>query len=161
MDWFEPSLQLCDSKGLNPYGPDKVYDAFHLLQTEPSIQRMVVSLSSDKAVWDAVLNNEVVRELQETLSEAEGSASENLDGNGSKAATSTLSWIFNSTKVKLMEIIEKVTNLVNELLPKDEKTTRVAKGGEDVGLFGDKLRTSFMLSIIVLLIVVVNRAHGA
>lgn len=27
---------------------------------------MVVSLSSDKAVWDAVLNNEVVRELRES-----------------------------------------------------------------------------------------------
>lgn len=26
-----------------------------------------MSLSSDKAVWDAVLNNEVVRELRESL----------------------------------------------------------------------------------------------
>lgn len=31
------------------------------------MQRMVISLSSDKAVWDAVLNNEVVRELKESL----------------------------------------------------------------------------------------------
>jgi hypothetical protein len=31
-----------------------------------SAQKMVVSLSSDKAVWDAVLNNAVVRELRET-----------------------------------------------------------------------------------------------
>lgn len=28
---------------------------------------MVVSLSSDKAVWDAVLNNEVVQELRNSL----------------------------------------------------------------------------------------------
>lgn len=28
---------------------------------------MVVSLSSDKAVWDAVLNNEVVQELRKSL----------------------------------------------------------------------------------------------
>jgi hypothetical protein len=27
---------------------------------------MVISLSSDKAVWDAVMNNEVVRELRES-----------------------------------------------------------------------------------------------
>lgn len=27
---------------------------------------MVISLSSDKAVWDAVLRNEVVRELRES-----------------------------------------------------------------------------------------------
>lgn len=28
---------------------------------------MVVSLSSDRAVWDAVMNNEVVRELRESF----------------------------------------------------------------------------------------------
>lgn len=30
---------------------------------------MVISLSSDKAVWDAVMNNEVVRELRESVNE--------------------------------------------------------------------------------------------
>lgn len=30
------------------------------------VQRMVLSLSSDKTVWDAVMNNEVVRELRES-----------------------------------------------------------------------------------------------
>lgn len=30
------------------------------------MQRMVLSLSSDKTVWDAVMNNEVVRELRES-----------------------------------------------------------------------------------------------
>lgn len=28
---------------------------------------MVISLSSDKAVWDAVLNNEAVREIRDSL----------------------------------------------------------------------------------------------
>lgn len=28
---------------------------------------MVISLSSDRAVWDAVMNNEVVRELRESF----------------------------------------------------------------------------------------------
>lgn len=32
----------------------------------PTSQRMVVSLSSDKAVWDAVLNNEAVREIRDS-----------------------------------------------------------------------------------------------
>lgn len=31
-------------------------------------QKMVKSLSSDKAVWDAILNNEAVRELRESFS---------------------------------------------------------------------------------------------
>jgi len=68
LDWIEPSPQ-CSPRMLQPYGSDRVYDAFHLLQTEPCIQRMVASLSTDKAVWDAVLKNEVVQELRESLSQ--------------------------------------------------------------------------------------------
>ncbi|KAH9673672.1 hypothetical protein KPL70_018188 [Citrus sinensis] len=67
LDWIEPSLCLSNSRMLQPYPADRVYDAFHLLQTEPSIQRMVISLSSDKAVWNAVLNNEAVQELKESF----------------------------------------------------------------------------------------------
>lgn len=33
----------------------------------PLFQRMVISLSSDKDVWNAVLNNEAVRELKESF----------------------------------------------------------------------------------------------
>ncbi|KDO38100.1 hypothetical protein CISIN_1g035288mg [Citrus sinensis] len=33
----------------------------------PLFQRMVISLSSDKAVWNAVLNNEAVQELKESF----------------------------------------------------------------------------------------------
>lgn len=38
LDWIEPSLCLSNSRMLQPYPADRVYDAFHLLQTEPSIQ---------------------------------------------------------------------------------------------------------------------------
>ncbi|KAK9706563.1 hypothetical protein RND81_07G135100 [Saponaria officinalis] len=65
MDWIEPSMQLYDQRLAQSYGWEKVYGAFHLLQTEPSVQKMVVSLSSDKAVWDAVLKNETVREIRD------------------------------------------------------------------------------------------------
>lgn len=37
-DWREPSLQLCDPKVLQTYGSNKVYDAFHLMRTDSSIQ---------------------------------------------------------------------------------------------------------------------------
>ncbi|KAJ7949564.1 Uncharacterized conserved protein (UCP012943) [Quillaja saponaria] len=67
LDWMEPSSHECSSGVIRHHGSDRVYDAFHLLQTEPSVQRMVKSLSSDKAVWDAVLNNDVVRELRESF----------------------------------------------------------------------------------------------
>lgn len=38
LDWVEPPLHPCNSKMMQPHGYSNVYDAFHLLQTEPSIQ---------------------------------------------------------------------------------------------------------------------------
>ncbi|GFS30469.1 hypothetical protein Acr_00g0012100 [Actinidia rufa] len=38
LDWIEPSLHLCNPGSLQRRGYDRVYDAFHLLHTEPSIQ---------------------------------------------------------------------------------------------------------------------------
>lgn len=38
LDWVEPSLHLCNSRTLQPLGSDRVFDAFHLMQTEPSVQ---------------------------------------------------------------------------------------------------------------------------
>ncbi|GFY83288.1 uncharacterized conserved protein [Actinidia rufa] len=127
-DWIEPSLQQqTGSRMLQPHGSDRVYDAFHLLQTDPCIKRMVVSVSSDKAVWEAVLNNDVVREIRESLSKVDKSVSEKLDdtSDSSMAATNILIWIFDKTKVKVTELIEKITKLVNELFQPlvDEKAT--------------------------------------
>lgn len=160
LDCVEPSFHLCNSRVLQPHGSDRVYDAFHLLQTEPSVQRMVISLSSDKAVWDAVLNNEVVRELQESYCAVENNKPQSPDesSDGSNEASNILSWIFDNTKTKLMEVIEKITKLVNELFPStdNDKTTAGATNP-----FQEKLKTSFLLSVVVLLIVVVTRAHKA
>ncbi|KAJ9164038.1 hypothetical protein P3X46_023655 [Hevea brasiliensis] len=163
LDWGESSPHLCNSRMLRPYGPDSVYDAFHLLQTEPSVQRMVISLSSDKAVWDAVLNNEVVRELRETYCAEEKISSlttESSDetGDDSSPALNAVKWIFENTKAKFTEAIEKITKLMNELFkaPNNEKKTT-----EAADPFEEKLRTSFLLSVVVLLVVVVTRAHRA
>ncbi|KAL8192805.1 hypothetical protein R6Q57_027253 [Mikania cordata] len=64
-DWIEPSPSMLKAHR----GSESVYDAFRLLQSEPSVKRMVMSLSSDKAVWEAVMNNEVVRELRDSIYE--------------------------------------------------------------------------------------------
>ncbi|XP_022776550.1 uncharacterized protein LOC111318142 [Durio zibethinus] len=165
LDWMEPSLHLCNTGALQPYGSNRVYDAFHLLQTEPMVQKMVISLSSDEAVWNAVLNNEVVRELRESYYAAEDnnplssdeSSGENSDE--SSKATNIVKWIFDNSKAKFMDIFEKMTKLVNDLfkLPLDNETTTA--GTPDP--FEERLRTSFLLSVVVLLVVVVTRAHAA
>ncbi|KAI3712577.1 hypothetical protein L1987_71136 [Smallanthus sonchifolius] len=158
LDWTEPSMKLCYStSALQVPSSDKVFDAFHLLQTEPSVQRMVISLSSDKAVWDAVMNNEAVRELRESVKEDKSIYDGLLEdgADDSNPVTQVLRWIFANTKDRVIEIVEKITKVVNELvrpMSKDEKP----KGGLDS--FDEKLRSSFFLSIVVLLIVIVSRS---
>lgn len=76
----------------------------------------------------------------------------------SKAAMDVLSWIFINTKAKIMDLIDKITKMVDELFlpPKSEK-----KIGKAADSFEEKLRTSFLLSIVVFLVVVVTRASKA
>ncbi|XP_009802233.1 uncharacterized protein LOC107778812 isoform X2 [Nicotiana tabacum] len=163
-DWIEPSMHICNSKLIQSYGANQLFDAFHLLQTEPSIQKMVISLSSDKAVWDAVLNNEAVREIRDSLKQADnglpaGSSEEGFDkSDRSDGTIDIISWIVVNTKEKVMEIVEKIIEFVNEWFqpPEEEKTS---EGNSDP--FDKKLRTSFFLSVVVLLVVVVARAQCA
>ncbi|XP_010258847.1 PREDICTED: uncharacterized protein LOC104598470 [Nelumbo nucifera] len=154
-DWIEPALNLYNPRVSQSRQCERVYDAFHLLQTEPSVQRMVISLSTDKAVWDAVLNNEVVRELKESLCAAENGSQQSSQGS-SNVAGSILRLILDGTKAKAMELIEKIRKLVNEIFqaPEREKTTEGI-----LGLFEDRLRSSLLLSVVVLLIVVISRSQ--
>ncbi|XP_019192072.1 PREDICTED: uncharacterized protein LOC109186517 isoform X2 [Ipomoea nil] len=155
-DWMEPSLHICNSRMVRPYVPNRVYEAFHLMQTEPAIKRMVVSLSSDKAVWDAVLNNEAVQELRDSLKQG-STYEESVASNGEPF--DIWSWIFSNAKAKMMEMIDKVMTFINDLFQPSEREKKASEG--NTAPLDQHFRTSFFLSILVLLIVVVSRAHKA
>ncbi|KAK0595990.1 hypothetical protein LWI29_011755 [Acer saccharum] len=131
LDWIEPASFPSSKRMLLPYGYDRVYDAFHLLQTEPSIQ--------------------VVRELKESFNAAESNGSEiersDETCDDSNPAMDIVKWIFNNTKAKAVEVIEKITNIVTELFkpPGDEKATNGAATAGATDSFEEKLRTSFLL----------------
>ncbi|XP_076944337.1 uncharacterized protein LOC143614926 [Bidens hawaiensis] len=158
LDWSEPSMQLCYST--SALQKDNVLNAFHLLQTEPSVQRMVASLSKDPAVWGAIWNNEVVRKLRESIREDQSVYDEGeARVDDSNPVSQVLRWIFANTKDKVIEMLEKISKVVNELVQpmmKDEKVKKGANAGLES--FEEKLRNSFFLSIVVLLIVVVSRS---
>ncbi|KAF6175430.1 hypothetical protein GIB67_036521 [Kingdonia uniflora] len=158
MDWLEPSVYLFNQRMIPSHRNENVYDAFHLLQTDPSIQRMVVSLSSDRAVWEAVLNNEVVRELRDSYAVDKGKYN-GPEGND-VAAKSILMSILKNTKEKVMELIEKITKFANEVFQpshgEKEPTT-----SSTTNQFDKAIRSSLMLSVIVLLVVIVTRAVKA
>uniref|UniRef100_A0A1J3HDL5 Transmembrane protein n=1 Tax=Noccaea caerulescens TaxID=107243 RepID=A0A1J3HDL5_NOCCA len=151
VDWIEPPLQLCNTRLLQPYMLDRFYDAFHQFQTDPSVQRMVMSLSSDKAVWDAVMNNEVVREL---ITNAERSEEESC------AAADFIRRLFERSAIKIMDAMERVTKYVTDLfsvVPGDE-TVVLATGAAPVM---EKLQMTVLLTVLVLLIVLVTRVTRA
>ncbi|CAH8384724.1 unnamed protein product [Eruca vesicaria subsp. sativa] len=161
-DWMEPSVQLCHSRILQPHAYDQVYSAFDLLRTEPSVQRMVISLSSDKAVWDAVMNNEVVKEIKELynngMSQDEESSNDTPGENN--AAVDFIKWVFDNTMVKANEVFKKITRLVIELLSShnDDGVNKKGKDAKFNNWLEEKLKTSVLLSIVVMLVVMVSRA---
>ncbi|KAF2587268.1 hypothetical protein F2Q70_00035064 [Brassica cretica] len=161
-DWMEPSVQLCHSRVLQPHAYDQVYNAFDLLRTEPSVQRMVISLSSDKAVWDAVMNNEVVREIKDLynngISQDEEISDETPGENN--AAVDFIKWVFDNTMVKANEVFKKITRLVIELLNShnDDGVNKKGKDAKFNNWLEEKLKTSVLLSIVVMLVVMVSRA---
>eukprot|EP00262_Sarcandra_glabra_P006253 TRINITY_DN18387_c0_g1_i2.p1 TRINITY_DN18387_c0_g1~~TRINITY_DN18387_c0_g1_i2.p1 ORF type:complete len:212 (+),score=30.35 TRINITY_DN18387_c0_g1_i2:135-770(+) len=148
-DSTEPALHH-NLMALQSRGRDKVFDAFRLLHINSSVQRLVVSLSSDKAVWNAILNNETVQELRESFcAGAENSRMKNSDRSPDVAAC-IMSWMVKTMQEKIMDFIEKITKIVNELFHPQDKEKKM-------DLFEDILSTSFMLSVMVVLIIIVTR----
>lgn len=67
MNWLEPALNPHQSTLLKSPGNARFYDAYHMLQNEPSIQRLVCSIACDRAVWEAMMSNKAVQNLQGPL----------------------------------------------------------------------------------------------
>ncbi|KAG7546247.1 hypothetical protein ISN44_As12g016340 [Arabidopsis suecica] len=161
-DWMEPSMQLCHSRTLQPHAYDQVYNAFDLLRTEPSVQKMVVSLSSDKAVWEAVMNNNVVREIRDLYNNGisqDEESSEDTPGENN-AAMDFIKWVFDNTMVKATEVFVKITKVVTELFNcyNGDSVNNKGKDAKFNNWLEERLTTSVLLSIVVLLVVMVSRA---
>ena len=71
-----------------------------------------------------------------------------------------LSWMYLSTKEKAIEMVEKITKTVNELIWPMGDAEKPKKDTNDVRThsFEEKFTSFFLLTVIVLLIVVVTRA---
>lgn len=156
LKWLQPLLGSCD---LLTQGYGMAVDTFRLLLTDPSVKRLAVSLSSDEAVWDAVMNNELVRKLRHSPFLA-GTPRLVLSDKEPNLGSDILRWILEITKAKVMELIDKFQLLMNEVFSLDDK----GKASEETlgpGNLEDKLRSSLLLSLVILLIVILGRLHGA
>eukprot|EP00257_Ricinus_communis_P024326 XP_015584506.1 uncharacterized protein LOC8265826 [Ricinus communis] len=153
-------MQGVSSSGLLrvSHGYERVADAFHLLQKDPIVKRLVLSLSSDKALWNAVMNNEMLQQLRGScLASAEKSRIQGCNQETDDVCTIMLSWIMNMTKARVTELIQNFQSLMSEIFQPPEK----GKPAEESREVDDKIRSSLLLSVVILLIVVVARVHRA
>ncbi|KAG6481721.1 uncharacterized protein LOC122016955 [Zingiber officinale] len=155
-DWIEPSMQVYSSDISNYKERQNALDALQLFNANATLQRMVVSISSDEAVWDAVMNNKTVQELKKTFLEGAsessetGSSEERVDTN-----TGPLGWMFENAKTKLIEFIDKITRLAKQMFLFQKNET----DGNDA--FEDAVRSSLLVSIFVFVIVIMKRLQTA
>ncbi|XVF22823.1 hypothetical protein REPUB_Repub12eG0204100 [Reevesia pubescens] len=156
LKWLQPFLDSCESSRLLTKGLGRVCDVFILLLAEPSVKRLVISLASDKVVWDAIMNNELVRKL----CNLPHPAVENGRPWNSTAETDLgndiLQWILDLTKAMVTELVLKFQSLLNEVF----QTGRREKPNEETrDQLEEKIRSSLLLSIVIMLIVIVSRVQ--
>ncbi|KAM1370053.1 hypothetical protein TB2_040437 [Malus domestica] len=158
LQWLQPILDSCVTRKLLSYGHRKVYDAFQSLQTDPSVKRMVFSLSSDRALWDAVTNNELVKKLRQPPSSGLLPQSSNQEPEFAKRV---IRWIMDITRAKVMELIEQFQSLVTDIFLPPETLREKNPTANDKDQFEEKVRSSLLLTVVILLIVVVTRLRRA
>lgn len=102
----------------------------------------------------------------ETSTLSDGSSKES--SNEANPLVDIVRQMFDHTKAKFMDMIEKVAKLMGDLFsspPPPPPSAATNEGASATagpsGPFERKLQASFMLSLVVLLIVVVSRAKGA
>ncbi|CAO2813700.1 unnamed protein product [Amaranthus hypochondriacus] len=158
IDRIQPILNQHDPRTLQSTGFQRVCEAFRLLQTVPSVQRMVVSISSDKAVWDAVMTNHEVQNFRDSLKQAEARRNQNRSDEEPDLVSVILKWVLDKMKLKILELIETLKSILSKSFesPQNEKKNTELRHG-----FEEMIVSTVLLSTITLMIVLVTRAYGA
>ncbi|XBH63614.1 hypothetical protein VPH35_117549 [Triticum aestivum] len=145
-DWVEPAAYVLNSTALLTREHRNVLDAFRLLQRDPNVQKMVMSLSCDRTVWDAVMNNEAVQEFRRSFQDGK---EVNRKGNSCGPAV-VLKWILANTQAKITEFFDNIAKIVSMLFhPQSDE--------DKPDLYSDAVKVSFMLSVFVFIVVAVAR----
>ncbi|WVZ74344.1 hypothetical protein U9M48_022540 [Paspalum notatum var. saurae] len=145
-DWIEPAAYALNSTAFLSREHRNVFDAFRLLQKDPAVQRMVMSLSSDKAVWDAVMNNEAVQDFRRSLHDGNGPDKKG----GCCGPAEVLKCILDTAQATIVEFLETVMKIFNMLIHTQEDE-------ETQDAYSDAVKVSFMLTVFVFIVVSVAR----
>lgn len=166
--WKEPpSYEVVTSPKAEEAPSRAMLEAFHQFQHNPAVQGMVVSLATDKGVWDAVLANEKIKEFRRDFS-APKSAGMHSDGvsmvqkvESSSKHTNIFTQVFWKSKKAFLYFIQGFQNFVASLFETVEKNSHGSGGNEKVNFLERSLRACMMLAVLVLTIVFFKRSISA
>ncbi|XP_009592647.1 uncharacterized protein LOC107810238 [Nicotiana tabacum] len=162
MNWPKAMLNPHQSTLLQSHGYARFYDAFHMLKNEPPIQRLVVSLASDRAVWEAMMNNKAVQNLKGSLICAAEGEEFQSSTEESDIGSLVVKWIMGITTSKLAELIQSLGSLLSEIFNEILEPAKKEKPTSELSdLLEEKIISSFLLSVVLLLIVVLTRTQGS
>ncbi|XP_073023487.1 uncharacterized protein [Primulina eburnea] len=108
-----------------------------------------------KAVWEAIQSNKAVQDLQGSIFAAKKERLLNCSEEEPDIMALIIRWILKFTRSKLLELAESFGLLVNEMIqssPKDKPTSELDH------LLEEKVRSSLLLSVIIMLIAVISRS---
>ncbi|CAI8612560.1 unnamed protein product [Vicia faba] len=140
-----------DSRIMLSQGYRRLYDALQMLQADPAVKRLVVSLSSDEAIWDAVIRNVLHQRLLE-LPASVNCQRPQISGQR-EIGVEIVNWIFDIMKGKILELMESFQSLMNDLF----QSPRTGNATGNAIQLDEKVRSSTLLSIVILLIVIMAR----
>lgn len=143
-----------DSRIVLSQGYKRLYDALQLLQTDTAVKRLVVSLSSDEAIWDVVIRNVLHQRLLELPDAAKCKRPQISEQK--EIGIEIISWIFYILKGKILELIVSFQSLMNDLF----QSPGIKNATGDATQLDEKVRSSALLSIVILLIVIMARSQS-
>jgi hypothetical protein len=164
-DWKEPSLFEVASTSSNVGGKSAMLEAFHQFQHNPQVQKMVVSLATDKGVWDAVLANDQIKEFRQKLRESTGLIENGSDltvdavdevSKSLKDDTNIFSQVYWNTKKAFAQFMTTLQELIRGIFDTAEQRLQVTDDDDD--FFQHTVRSTMMLSVLVMSLVVFKRS---
>lgn len=149
VDWIEPELYPYNHEVVQQLGQNDILDAFRLLQRNHTVREMVISIASDKAIWNALLKNEKVVEFRELLQKGGTNLEEITEGSDENPAEKPnwFSQAVQSAKLKVVEIIHLILGFAD----------RKVISENDGEILDRTVKSSLMLAAVVLLVVLIKR----
>jgi hypothetical protein len=161
--WIEPPPYEMVTSPKEPEAPSSaMLEAFHQFQHNPQVQGMVVSLATDKGVWDAVLANEKIKEFRRNFSaptsEDSLSGAMDLKGKGSRKNNNVFSRLFWKSKQAFANFITSFQDFVTALFETAENKGPANSANGKTNFFERSVKACMMLAILVLAVVVFKRS---